>query len=156
MCTWRQSFTLLFQCWNHLICFQDRWYTFYRSNDAKYIFRWRRPLVKLPIRSEVETTVYTAHASLYINYMGPHIIITYICWSDARIILIMKQKFSDIKNNTLKRSKFFVSLPFCFCCSLNAGSKPTEVTVSLFILSIGNFEVRDMVGNYVYPSCRPL
>ena len=65
----------------------------------------------------------------------------------------MKQKFSDTKNNTLKRSKFFVSLPFCFCffCSLNAGSKPTEVTVSLFILSIGNFEVRDMVGNYVYP-----
>lgn len=115
MSTWRQSFTLLFQCWNHLICFQDSWYTFYRSDDAKYIFRWRRPLVKLPIRSEVETKVYTAHASLYTNYMGQHIIITYICWSDARIILIMKQKFSDTKNNTLKRSKFFVSLPFCFC-----------------------------------------
>jgi len=37
------------------------------------------------------------------------------------------------------------------------GSKPTEVTVSLFILSIGNFEVRDMVGNYTfYNNCRIL
>ena len=72
----------------------------------------------------------------------------------------MKQKFSNTKNNTLKRSKSFVSLLFCFC-SLNAGRRPTEVTVSLFILSIGNFEVRDMVGNYpidlfssAHPPCK--
>ena len=65
----------------------------------------------------------------------------------------MKQKYSDTKNNTLKGSKFMVLPTCCFVVlNLNAGSKPTEVSVSLFILSIGNFQVRDMVCNSLQTS----